>query len=142
MGKPTEELIVGAYDHDPADSTVATDVGWVDMKDCESILILAIATALTGDGVTAFTILGNSESDGSGSDVTIKTHAVGTPPDAPGDMLILEATYDEIVAASEGGARYVSANLTCDNAADEAVVVYIRKPYTAKAANSADVIAA
>lgn len=119
---------VEMFDHDP-DTTDATDVEWVDMRDYENFAVLVMASALTGIGVTAFTILANSESDGSGTDVTIKTHAVGSAPDAVGDYLVLECTAEEI--AQEGAdagedLRYVSANLTMDNAADENVVTYVR----------------
>lgn len=122
-------LKITMYDHDPADSTVATDVEWVDMRDYENFAVLTFASTLTGAGVTAFSILANSKSDGSGTDVTIKTHAVGSAPDAVGDYLVLECTAEEI--AQEGAdnseeLRYVSANLTCANAADENVVVYVR----------------
>lgn len=128
--KLSSRLAVTAYDHDPADSTVATDVQWVDMRDFEHFMAIAFASALTGTGVTAFSILANANSDGSGTDVTIKTHAVGSAPDAVGDYLMLECTAEEIAqeAADAGvsNARYVSVNLTCNNAADENVVVYIR----------------
>lgn len=123
-------MAVKMYDHDPADSTVATDVDWVDMRDFENFMVKTMASALTGVGVNAFTILANAESDGSGTDITVKTHAVGSAPDAVGDQLVLECTAEEIAqeAADAGvaNARYVSASLTCANAADENVVVYIR----------------
>lgn len=120
---------VTMYDHDPADSTVATDVAWVDMRDFTNFVAIAFASALTGTGVIAFKILGNSQADGSGTDVVIKTHALGSAPDAVGDYVMLECTAEEIAAASttaSGKLRYVSANLDCNNAADENVVVYIR----------------
>ena len=120
---------VNMYDHDPADSTVATDVAWVDMRDYTNFVAIAFASALTGTGVIEFLIIGNSESDGSGTDAIIKTHALGSAPDAVGDYVMLECTAEEIAAASTsstGQLRYVSAKLDCDNAADENVVVYIR----------------
>lgn len=127
--KLTANLKVNHYDHDPANSTVATDVGWVDMRDYETIMITTFASALTGLGVTAFTIQGNSESDGTGTDAEIKAHAVGSAPDAVGDWLVLECTAKELAQESTsttGALRYVSAKLTCANAADEQVVTYIR----------------
>lgn len=117
------------YDHDPADSTVATDVAWVDLRDYENFLVMVMASALTGLGVTAFKILANAASDGSGTDYEIKAHAVGSAPDAVGDFLVLECSAEEIAqigAAAGVNLRYVSANLTCANAADEAVVYYER----------------
>jgi len=115
---------VTMYDHDP-DGTAATDVGWVDLRDYESFMVLAFASTLTGAGATAFMILANSESDGSGTDVEIKAHAVGSAPNAVGDYLVLECTAEEIADAGTS-LRYVSASLTMANSADENVVVYIR----------------
>lgn len=120
---------ITCYDHDPADSTVATDVAWVDMRDYEGIVISVFCSALTGTGPVAFKILGNSSSTGSGTDAVIKTHALGTAADAVGDYIFLECTAEEIAAASTsttGQLRYVSANVAMNNAADEAVVTYIR----------------
>jgi len=135
-----ERLKVTQYDHDNATATNPVDIGWVDMKDYDKILVTAFASALTGAGVTAFSILGNTASDGSGSDVTVVSHAVGSAPDAVGDYLVLECNKDEIVAAGET-LRYVSANLAMANNADENVVTYIREAKTAKASNTADVVA-
>ena len=135
-----ERFKVTHYDQDGATATNAADVGWVDMKDYDKILVTAFASALTGAGVTAFSILGNTASDGSGSDVTVVSHAVGSAPDAVADYLVLECNKSEIVAAGET-LRYVSANVTMANAADENVVTYIREAKTAKADNTADVVA-
>lgn len=136
---------VTVYDHDPADSTVATDVAWVDMADYGEFTVIAFASALTGNGVTAFKILANSQSDGGGTDAEIKVHAVGSAPDAVGDYLVLSCTAEEIRQAESsatGRLRYVSANLDCDNTADENVVVYIRsKPRFPQRGLTADVVA-
>lgn len=117
------------YNHDPADATTATDIAWVDMRDYGRILIGVMANALTGNGVTAFKILANSASDGSGTDAEVKVHALGSAPDAAGDYLWLECTAEEIRSvetSSTGELRYVSANIDCHNGADTATVVYIR----------------
>ena len=127
--KMAANLKVNHYDHDPANSTVATDVGWVDMRDFENIMMTTFASALTGVGVTVFQIVANSESNGSGTDAIIKAHAVGSAPDAVGDWLVLECTAKELAQESTsttGELRYVSAKLTCANTADEQVVTYIR----------------
>lgn len=133
------------YDHDPADSTVATDIGWVDMQEYERFIVVAFASALTGTGVTAFSILANSSSAGSGTDATVVSHAVGSAPDAVGDYLMLECSAEQVRAvetSSTGQLRYVSASLTCNNAADENVVVYIlAEAKFPRAALSADVVA-
>ena len=119
-----------AFDHDPANSTVATDIGWVDMRDYENFAVLLFTSVLGGSGPTVFTILANAESDGGGTDVTIKSHAVGSAPNAVGDFLVLECTAEEIAqeAADAGveNVRYVSAKVTCQHTGDEAVVVYVR----------------
>ena len=138
--KLSERLKVTHYDEDAATATNAHDIGWVDMKDYDRILVTAFASALTGVGVTAFSIIGNTDASGGGSDVTIVSHAVGSAPDAVGDYLVLECSKDDIVAAGET-LRYVSANITMANAADENVVTYIQEAKTAKASNTADVVA-
>ena len=106
------------------DASSAKDLGWVDMSNYRHVMILVTAAALTGVGVTAFKILANDESDGSGSDVEIKAHAVGTAPDAAGDTLMLECTAEEVRAAGEGY-QYISANITAANAADNIVCTVI-----------------
>lgn len=142
MALLAEQLTCNMYSVDPADLTVPTDVAWVDMNDYDSILVGVMAAKLTGTGLVAsgFKLLGNSAANGSGSDVTLKTHAIGTAADADGDTVWLEITKQEIVALSENGARYVSANVDCANAADELAVTYIRRAKTQKAGNTADYI--
>lgn len=121
---------VTQYDHDPANSTVATAIGWVDMRDYGNFAALCFTSSLGGNGPTAFSIIADSDSDGgSGSNVIIKTHAVGSAPDAVGDYLVLECTAEEL--AQEGAdnsvdLRYVSVKVTCHHTDDEAVVTYIR----------------
>ncbi len=123
-------LALYAYDHDPANSTVATDIAWVDMRDYENFAALVFTSALGGSGPTVFTIIANAQSNGGGTDVVIKSHAVGSAPNAVGDFLVLECTAEEIAqeAADAGIAnvRYVSAKVTCQHTDDEAVVLYLR----------------
>lgn len=119
---------IASYDFDP-DSTAATDVAWVDLRDYSNFAVIVMSSALTGNGPAAFKILANPNSDGSGTDVEVKAHAVGSKPDAVGDYLVLECTAEEIaeLASDNSSAlRYVSANIAMANAADEAVVTYIR----------------
>lgn len=119
---------IASYDFDP-DSTAATDVAWVDLRDYSNFAVIVMSSALTGNGPAAFKILANPNSDGSGTDVTVKTHAVGSAPDAVGDYLVLECTAEEIaeLASDNSSAlRYVSANIAMTNATNEAVVTYIR----------------
>lgn len=139
--KISERFIIHSYDHDPADSTVATDVAWVDLCNVKRFLVKTFFSAKTGNGVTAFTLLGNSASNGGGTDVTLKTHALGTAPDAVADQIHLELDENEINALSQFGVRYVSANITCANADDEQVVTYVREMNTTASGLTADVIA-
>lgn len=143
--KLSGRMKVTMYDHDP-DSTAATDVEWVDMRDYGKFMVIAFASALTGNGVTAFTILANADSAGGGTDVEVKAHAVGSAPDAVGDYLVLECTAEEIAELGRANSldlRYVSANLTMQNAADENVVVYIlADPRFAYDGLTADTVAA
>lgn len=128
--------------HLSGDASSAKDLGWVDMRDYGNIMITVVAAALTGLGVTAFKILANSESDGSGTDYEIKVHAVGSAPDAAGDSLVLECNAEEINEVSGGLARYVSANITAANAADNIVATYVRaKPRYPQADLTADAVA-
>lgn len=122
------------------DATTPKDIAWVDMRDYDSILVTVLAAALTGAGVTVFKILANSASDGSGTDVEIKAHAVGSAPDAAGDYLVLEATAEEIGTAG-AGLRYVTANIDAANAADQIAVTYIRRSNRPQAGLTADVVA-
>lgn len=117
------------FDHDPANSTVATDVGWVDMRDYDGISMTVFATVFGGNGITVFQIVASSSSSGAGTDGTVVSHAVGDAPDAQGDWLYLECTAEQIRAQetdSTGELRYVSAKLTAENTADEAVVTYLQ----------------
>jgi hypothetical protein len=114
---------------DPANSTVATDIAWVDMRDYENFAALVFTSSLGGNGPTVFTIVANSQSNGGGTDAVIKSHAVGSAPDAVGDFLVLECTDKELAQESTsttGELRYVSAKVTCHHTDDEAVVVYLR----------------
>lgn len=115
-----------------ADYTSATEIAWVDMRDYEGIVIAIMATALTGVGTDVFKIVANAGSAGADTDVTIVSHAIGSAPDATGDWIHLECSAEQIGAAntattiSEGGLRYVTANVEAANASDDAAIVYIR----------------
>lgn len=126
--------LVTVYDHDP-DGTDATDVGWVDCRDYKTFVVILIRTIGTG-ATDGFRILANPESDGSGTDVVIKTHAVGDEPDAIPDFLVLECDHTEL-----GGARYVSASVETAVDTDEFIVVYVRSNGTSKLDLTADTVA-
>lgn len=114
------------YDFDPG-ATSLTDIAWVDMRDFESFTASFFRTI--GTSAVVFHILANSASDGSGTDVNIKTHAVGSEPDAVGDYLFLSCTAEEVAQeASDAGvanARYVTAQVSVATGTDEGVITYI-----------------
>ena len=121
-------MAITTYDHDPG-ATTAADVAWVDMSKYHrfAVLLIRAGQGAPGSGdIDAFQILANSESDGSGSDVVIKTHAIGSQPDAAVDFLYLECSWDEVAAASGAtDTRYVSASVQAATGTDEFVVAYI-----------------
>ena len=122
-------------------ATTAKSIGWVDMSNYGRILITCCAAALTGLGVTAFKILANSASDGSGTSYEVKAHALSSAPDAAGDTVVLECSAEEIHTLGSN-LRYVSANITTANAADNIVVTYIQAdPRFASQGLTADSIA-
>lgn len=134
----TERLKITLYDFDP-DATSATDVAWVDFSNCERILIGFFRTIGTSD--LTFTVLGNAQSNGGGTDRTIKTVTLtGVQPNAVGDYTWVEVSRDEVVAVNED-IRYVSANLTLATGTDEAVVIYVREMMTGVSGNTANSIA-
>jgi hypothetical protein len=127
------------YDFDP-DSTNPTDVAWVDMSGYSTFLVGVMRSVGTGT-IAAFTILANPNSDGSGTDVEIKAHALGSAPDAVGDTIWLECSAEEVTGAG-ATLRYVSANLDLATSTDECVVYYERcEPKFAYLNLTADVIA-
>ncbi|MBK7406395.1 MAG: hypothetical protein IPJ41_17785 [Phycisphaerales bacterium] len=114
------------YDFDP-NGTSATDIGWVSMRDSESIMIAFFRTI--GTSALTFAILGNTVADGSGTDVTVKTVTVSSEPDAVGDYIFAEVTAAELAQAGIAtGVELigVSASLAFGTGTDEGVVVYTR----------------
>jgi len=120
----TERALANAkrtmYDFDPG-ATSLTDIAWVDMKGYDYFLVGFFRTV--GTSVVVLNIIANEVSNGSGTDVTIKTHAMGSAPDAVGDYIWLECLAEEI-RALDSDARYVSANISVATGTDEAVVYY------------------
>src|SRR5688500_7172668 len=113
--KLLSNLKITSYDFDP-DVTTAVGVAWVDMRDFENIAFQFIRTVGTSD--VTVTVLATAESDGSGTDVEIKslTNAAFGDPDAAFDYAFVECTAEEIAhlaeAAGVANARYVTLNLT------------------------------
>jgi hypothetical protein len=114
------------YDFDPGVDT-AVDIGWVDMRDFDNFVGIFFRTVGTG-ALDTFTVLGNPASNGSGTDVIIKAHAVASEPNAVGDYIFLEVTAEEIADADTvlGTVRYVSISAEFETSTDEGVVTYIR----------------
>lgn len=118
----------------------ATDVKWVDMKRYDHLLVSAVATALTGVGLTTFKILANSQSNGGGTDVLVRAHAIGSAPDAVSDTLVLEISASELAPLGTD-LRYVSVNAVAANAADTHVFTYVRRARVKQADLTLDVVA-
>lgn len=123
-----------------ASTAKAVPAAYLDMRDYGNVAIIAAAAALTGAGITALSLVASAAAAGT-SKATVKSHAVGTAPDAAGDMIVLEASAAEIAAAGTD-MRYISAWVDCANAADNIVVTIIRcNPRFPQNALTADVIA-
>lgn len=107
------------------------------MRDYCGFAVIAMSSTLTGAGITLLEIVASDDALGVTNVTQIKT--TGTvAADAVGDFVVLECTDDEIRQASEAAGlalRYVAARLTLANAADEAVVTYIRHEPRFAAAN-------
>lgn len=134
-------LEVTAYDFDPG-ATSLTDIAWVDMSDSVSIMIGFFRTV--GTAATVLNVIGNPESDGSGTDVTIKSKTLtSAEPNAVGDYTWIEVTESEIAEADKtlGTVRYVTANISVATGTDEAVIIYMRKAKHSKLNLTADNIA-
>ena len=135
-------LNVTQYDFDPG-ATTATEIAWVDMQESSGILAGFFRTI--GTGATTLSLVANSASDGSGTDVTVKTKVLtAAEPNAVGDTTWIEATGDEIAeAAGAAGVevRYITAVVSVATGTDEGVVTYIRKGKHKKLDLTADVIA-
>ena len=141
--KLSEMLKVTMYDFDPG-ATGPTDVKWLPMKDYDQILCTVMATVLTGNGVVAMSILGNTQAAGGGTDVTVAPWTLVDAPDAAFDMVTIEATQADFAsAAADAGVEILGVSLAIElaNAADEGVVTYVMRAKTLKASNTADVVA-
>lgn len=133
-------LKIVSYDHDP-DGTSATIVSpdggttprvW-DMRDFERFGLIAMASTLTGNGITKVEIIA-SASDDMSSPVVVKDSGT-VAADAVGDQVFLELHQSELGQlsgdndlAAGAGLRYVAGRITMHNSADEAVVTYIGVP--------------
>ena len=109
------------YDYDTGATTLA-DVAWVAMQGFDYFLVGVFRTI--GTGALVVHILANDQSNGGGTDVTVKTHAfAGGQPDATGDYIWIECLAEE-VRALDSDARYVTAQISDATSTDELVVYY------------------
>lgn len=124
---------IQVWDHDPGGTTAllvtpdgGTTVRVVDMRDYLCFTFAVLATIAT-TGPTKIEIIAATGSDGTGTVTVIKDSGT-IAADAVGDWAVLECSAEEVAQeAADAGAdlRYVAGRITCGNAADEAVAVYI-----------------
>ena len=128
---------MAAYDFDPG-GTSLVDVKWIDIEDpCFTHFAMGFIRTI-GTSATVFKIIGNTVGDGSGTDIVLATHAVGSEPDAVGDNLWLEASAD---MAAGDSIKAISAQVSVATGTDEAVVVYVFRSQQPKTGRTADIIA-
>jgi hypothetical protein len=104
---------------------------WVDMANYDGIAIVAAAAALTGTGLSQFNIVASDSPTGATNVTLIKQHALANGCAHVGDQVCLELIAEELRAAGTAvGAnlRYVSAQVTQNNAGDVVVLTYIQTP--------------
>lgn len=140
---------IALYDHDPGGTSATlaspdggTTIRYIDMRDYNCFAVAAMSSTLAGNGITKLEIVASATPDFSA--VTVIKDSGTVAADAVGDFVVEECTAEEIAQeASDAGVelRYVAARLTCQNAADEAVVAYIAKPRFAYSGLTADTIA-
>ena len=124
------DLKIEMFDHDPggtAAAIVTPDGGSteqiVDLADYNGFAVIAMSSLLSGAGITLVEIIASASSDGSNPVIVKSSGAVVA--DAVGDTVVLECTAEEITEL-DNSLQFVAGRLTVANAADEAVVTYIR----------------
>jgi hypothetical protein len=120
-------------DHDPGstDAKLAspdggTTLSYKDMQSYNRFVVLATNQALTGAGITKVEIVASATT--AFSSVTVIKDSGTVAADALADWVALECSAEEVAQeGADGGVnlRYVTARLTCANAADESVVFLI-----------------
>ena len=144
------QALITMYDHDPGgtSATVVTPDGgttlrYVDLLEYGGFAVAAMSSTLTGNGISLLEIVAADDTAGTNA-IQVKTSGAVTA-DAVGDMVVLECTADEVAQLSAENSytsRYVAGRITVANAADEAVVTYIRfDPTHERRALTANVIA-
>lgn len=134
-----------------ADTGTVNKVGGAALRDMGGLgvgsgfnqfLAQLVAHTLVGTGLTEFKIVANTANDGSGTEVTVKTHAIPTAPDTVGNYLNLECTAEEVRQANTDAAipitalaRYVGVRFTMANAGDKGVCVYVTAQHRSSVPN-------
>lgn len=130
MASATDTQIIGAnqkvlmFKHEPGDAN-PNDVSWQDMRDFENFMAGYVRASGTG-ALDTFRILANANSDGSGTDVVVKTSAA--QPDAVNDVAFIEVTAQEV--REQGrlagiNTRYVSLQIELATGTDKGAVTYV-----------------
>lgn len=125
------------FHHDPADATVATKIGWVEMGSS----FMAIVQLASGTGLLTVKVFAATDASGTGAtEVAAGAHADPTVADAAGDQVVVEVDQAQVQAAL-AGATHVSVEVDADVATDVADVVYIMEPKNPRNGATADIIA-
>lgn len=115
-----------------------TTLRYVDLRDYDHFVAAVAATVFGGSGPTLLEIVA-SDTITFSNIVQIKTSGA-IVLNALTEWYCLECSAEEVAhLATTYDLRYVAARITCNNAGDEAVVVYIahaRRPHDAVTANS------
>lgn len=123
--KIASEVKITQYDFDP-NTTDATAVAWVDMKDFSKFIASFFRTVGTSN--ITFIIQGSADAAG-GTPSTIITKTVASQPNAVGDYIFAECTAEQIRQVGDAAGkvlRYISATISFGTNTDEGVVTYIR----------------
>lgn len=89
---------------------------------------------------TSFRIFVADNAEGTTNPVNVVSHALGSAPDAVGDTLWLEASAEQIRAASSA-AQYVGVKVTLATGTDECVIAFERQAKQAYDGLTADYVA-
>ncbi|HUW56578.1 MAG TPA: hypothetical protein VMZ92_08075 [Planctomycetota bacterium] len=111
------------------------------IKDYHHFTAQTLASLLVGAGVIAFSIYAGTSAAGA-TPTAVKTHAVGSAPDAQGDSLFLECSVQDIHEVLPA-ATHVGVWLDCANNDDETSITFTcERPRFPVAGLTADYIVA
>lgn len=126
--KGLANLLISGHDFDP-DSTNKTQLAtYLDMRDHEWVVFMFQRTVGTGN-LDTFDIVGNTASDGSGTDRIIVSKTISSEPNLVGDYVFLECSAGQIkeIGVDNGeDLRFVSFDLEFATNTDEAAVTAVR----------------